>query len=144
VIHDERMGLTERQIHDRKPVSADEHAALAAAGYRRNLAYLLTQVSRLDADAEPNYAMREMMLLEALLLARRVGIPAGFRLDPAEPDWPVLLFELPTGQVSWHMPGHPTPWDGHGAEAKAGRIAAFKVWSPQTAQTAQTAQEDLT
>jgi hypothetical protein len=56
--------------------------------------------------------------------------------DPQEPDWPVLTFETPTGQWSWHVaPGdvglfahvrattpEDRPWDGHSTDAKYGRV----------------------
>lgn len=127
---DIRMGLTERQQWDRMTDAekATEEAQIQE-GLRirdtRTLARRLGDVARIDEQEQPDYARRELLLLEALLLARRLGIPAGFRLDPAEPDWPVFQIELPAGQVSWHMPGHPVEWDGHDGPTKAARIAAF-------------------
>jgi hypothetical protein len=96
--------------------------------WREDLSLALQMASEIDADPRPDYQAREICLLRALLHVRLLDIPAGFRLDPAEPEWPVLQFELPTGQVSWHMPGHPTAWDGHDAAMKAARIAAFATY----------------
>lgn len=53
--------------------------------------------------------------------------------DPAEPDWPVLYIQLPTGQVSWHVapadmdlfchvPVGSAQWDGHDVEEKYRRL----------------------
>lgn len=38
---------------------------------------------------------------------------------------PVVYIELPTGQVSWHMPEHPRAWDGHSTSLKYRRIRQF-------------------
>lgn len=60
--------------------------------------------------------------------------------DPAEPDWPVLTVNAPTGQMSWHISpddldlfGHVEQvtdtddprviWDGHTTEQKYDRLA---------------------
>jgi hypothetical protein len=71
----------------------------------------------------------------AHLLAHLATIyPAHFETDPAEPDWPVLHLNLPTGQCCWHIspddlhlfghvetePGN--TWDGHTTEEKYRRI----------------------
>jgi hypothetical protein len=54
--------------------------------------------------------------------------------DPAEPDWAVVIVDLPTGQVSWHVSpddmdlfGHvarsdTNAWDGHSTEEKYQRL----------------------
>ncbi len=69
--------------------------------------------------------------------------PSYFLIDPSEPDWLVVAVELPTGQVTWHIPDdeikqffahlkHDTPeraWDGHNNEEKYRRLAAIeKMW----------------
>lgn len=63
--------------------------------------------------------------------------PASVETDPKEPDWPVVMILLPTGQASWHLPKDMLPqlahlprdlhpWDGHTTEEKHRRIEAVK------------------
>src|SRR5690606_7134294 len=79
-------------------------------------------------------------------LARAViaaGGLAGLATDPAEPDWPVVLIDLPGyGQVSWHVPkqeaetlfaflgAYPGTYDGHSTEERYERLAAFARQAP--------------
>ncbi|CAM5346068.1 WDGH domain-containing protein [Streptomyces aurantiogriseus] len=56
--------------------------------------------------------------------------------DPDEPDWAVVIIELPTGQASWHVSpddmdlfahvqrSETNTWDGHSTEEKYARIDA--------------------
>lgn len=37
-----------------------------------------------------------------LVAALSKVFPASLEVDPNEPDWPVCIIDLPTGQVSWH------------------------------------------
>lgn len=72
---------------------------------------------------DPDYMWRNRYLLIAVGAAAASGIPVGFRIDPNEPDWPVVYFELPTGQqVSWHLPQHEREYDGHSTPEKNQRI----------------------
>lgn len=82
------------------------------------LAALLGAIEFNDTEYEPRYGL----VLDAVALAHRLGFPAGVRIDPASPDWPVAFIELPTGQVSWHLPAHPTAYDGHDTPEKYRRI----------------------
>ncbi len=81
-----------------------------------------------DAYAERN---RLVALLSKLF-------PGSLEVDPKEPDWPVVIIELPTGQVSWHVPKAQLEWfvhlpsglfvwDGHTTDEKHRRIEAMKV-----------------
>lgn len=74
---------------------------------------------------DTNYVERYQLVYEAIELALKLGYEAGIRLDPKEPKWPVAYIELPTGQVSWHMPEHTKPYDGHSTEEKYQRIEQF-------------------
>ena len=98
------------------------------------LAHLLEEIEKHDAD----YAVRNPLILEALGLAARLGLPCGIGFDPAEgPDWPVVYIELPivvgdpasgirrVGQVSWHLPVHGVPYDGHTTAQKYDRCRAY-------------------
>ena len=75
-----------------------------------------------DCDPPVDYRLRNEWLLRAIPLAVDRGIAVGFRIDPAEPEWPVIYFELPTGQVSWHLQQHPNAWDGHDTPTKNARV----------------------
>lgn len=90
--------------------------------FRKRLGRILANIERYDED----YPKRYGLVLAAIDCAQRAGYQAGFRIDPDEPEWPVAYIELPTGQVSWHMPQHPNPWDGHSTEEKYRRCRAYK------------------
>jgi len=90
-------------------------------GARDNLRDLLLRIKNRDTD----YAVRYGLVLEAMRLANKAGYETGFRIDQAEPEWPVAYIELPEGQVSWHMPEHRRPWDGHSTDEKFHRIDRF-------------------
>ncbi len=85
------------------------------------LAIMLDEIEHADTD----YPKRYGIVFEAVDIALKLGYPAGIRIDPAEPEWPVVYIELPTGQVSWHMPQHPVPYDGHTTEQKYERTRAY-------------------
>ncbi len=60
------------------------------------------------------------------------GLPCGIWSDPDEPDWPVIMIDLESGQVSWHIkpdeligewPEYPGVWDRHTLADKRARIA---------------------
>lgn len=75
---------------------------------------------------------RERMHLVAPLAA---AFPS--YINTEDEDWPVVLIELPTGQVSWHFGkadwdlfdhipiGSPIVWDGHDTEEKYRRLDRF-------------------
>lgn len=56
--------------------------------------------------------------------------------DPKEPDWAVVIIDLPTGQASWHVSpddmdlftsvkrSEINTWDGHSTEVKYARLDA--------------------
>ncbi|MFJ3089025.1 hypothetical protein [Streptomyces sp. NPDC086838] len=56
--------------------------------------------------------------------------------DPSEPDWAVVIIDLPTGQASWHVASddmdlfggvarsESNTWDGHSTEEKYARLDA--------------------
>ncbi|MDX9835285.1 MAG: hypothetical protein RBT36_08755 [Desulfobulbus sp.] len=88
---------------------------------------MTTQSSTLD-DA---YFDRNQAVMALARLAQQLGYKVGLRVDPGEPDWPVLMIELPTGQVGYHLPkaevlgewpSYDQEWDGHTLEEKRGRI----------------------
>ena len=89
--------------------------------YDKHLAQALAQIKYNGTD----YAARYPLVFCAAALALQAGYAAGIRIDPAEPNWPVVYIELPTGQVSWHMPQHPVEWDSHDTAEKYRRIREF-------------------
>lgn len=76
-------------------------------------------------DAKKNYDARNRQVYLALASAVLAGYRAGIRLDPSEPNWPVVYIDLPTGQVSWHVPGYDKTWDGHTTEVKYQRVREY-------------------
>lgn len=85
-----------------------------------------TELQRLqNADIVSDYEARATAVYKAMGRAAAAGIPVGIRNDPQEPEWPVVYFELPTGQISYHMPEHPVEYDLHDTPEKRARIARF-------------------
>jgi hypothetical protein len=91
---------------------------------------MTTQSTTLD-DA---YFDRNQAVMALARLAQELGYTVGLRTDPDEPDWPVLMIDLPTGQVGWHMPkaevngqfpSYEKVWDGHTLEEKRKRMKEF-------------------
>lgn len=78
-----------------------------------------------QADEVKDYELRNKAVLTAMALCQTMNIPAGIRMDPSEPEWPVVYIELPTGQISYHIPQFPTPWDNHTTEEKNERLESF-------------------
>lgn len=76
-------------------------------------------------DSRHDYGQRNKLIVAAVSVALSAGYEAGFRIDPANPAWPVAFIELPTGQISWHIPQHIQEWDNHTTEEKYTRIEAF-------------------
>lgn len=83
-------------------------------------------------EAPARYAERNQWVYQAVSAALGLGYRAGIRVDPEQPDWPVAYIDLPTGQVSWHLPAYPGQWDGHDNPTKAERIRAWSDTSDQS------------
>jgi len=79
------------------------------------LAENLREIARIDSQEPDNrdYELRNVFVLHAMSRAAELGFDVGIRIDPSEPEWPVVYIELPTGQVSWHLPQHKHEFDGH-------------------------------
>lgn len=85
--------------------------------------------SKDDAYFDRNQAVQLMAKL-----AHKLGMKVGLRTDPKEPGWPVLMIDLPTGQVGYHLPQeqvvcewpeYDREWDGHSLTEKRERIERF-------------------
>lgn len=104
---------------------------------RESLAELAELDARLDHQPEaaggPEWERRNQLVMRVARAATLLGWPVGAGYDSALPEYPgVIIVDLPTGQVSWHvpdvprrMPEHPSGWDGHTREDKAERIGAY-------------------
>lgn len=92
---------------------------------REELAQALIEIEQADAHQPPEYGVRYGAVLAAMYAAWKCGFPVGIAIDPKEPDWPVVYIELPTGQVSWHMPRHIREWDGHDTAEKYNRVGRW-------------------
>jgi hypothetical protein len=82
---------------------------------------------------EPYYDRNQLVQLCAQL-AGLLGMTVGIGTDEDEPDWPVVFIDLPTGQVSYHIPmeelvlqiqEYPNLWDGHTNTQKRDRIRKY-------------------
>lgn len=125
-------------VQSRRDMSDDEQAEV-----RNQLAEILLLIDVVDQevrtdcteeDMQALYVERYGLVTMAMATAWMCGYETGILWDPInydsmpEPtgtDWPVVYIELPTGQVSWHMPPHKHQWDGHTNEEKSKRIELF-------------------
>ncbi len=80
------------------------------------------------------YYDRNQAVMVMAKLARQQGMKVGLRFDPDVPGWPVLMIDLPTGQVGYHLPkdevcgnwpDYDQDWDGHSLVDKRERIVDF-------------------
>ena len=78
------------------------------------------------------YYDRNQAVMAMARLAQMNGMTVGVKGD--DPEWPIVFIDLPTGQVSWHIPAaemrSPLPeyageWDGHALDEKRSRIESF-------------------
>lgn len=80
--------------------------------------------SRAGAGPGADYGKRNAAVWTAAGYAAAAGLAVGMDFDPHDPVHPVVLYvELPTGQVSWHLPAHSRPYDGHSTAEKYERLA---------------------
>ena len=88
----------------------------------------LKEVLSLLVLHDTDYGKRYPLVFLALALAASIDMTCGIRIDLADPLWPVAFIELPTGQVSWHMPQHVQPWDDHSTPEKLARVRDYCGW----------------
>lgn len=78
------------------------------------------------------YTERNQCISLIVRMAQALGLPIGTKID-AESSWPIVFVDLPSGQVSWHipidelrffpaLPAYPNDWDGHSTEEKYRRV----------------------
>lgn len=99
----------------------------------RTTPYAIAKVDPSHPDhgaAMVSYDLRNALVYVAIATAVNAGYRVGFAPDTEEPGWVVAYIDLPTGQVSWHLPEYPAAWDGHTTVQKYERIAAFAAPAP--------------
>ena len=83
---------------------------------------------------EDAYLDRNLAVMALAKLAKQHGYSVGVVEDPQQPGWPVIMIELPTGQVGWHIPAteltgnwpdYSGEWDGHTLQQKRQRVREF-------------------
>lgn len=72
------------------------------------------------------YEQRNRLIYQALASAAANRMPHGIQPDPADPAWVIAFIDLPTGQVSWHLPAYVGQWDGHSTAEKYHRVRAYE------------------
>lgn len=84
-----------------------------------------------ESNPDEAYLDRNLCVQVMARMARQLGYNAGIRENG---DWPILYIDLPTGQVSWHIPKadiagispeYHKEWDGHDVECKRKRLVEF-------------------
>ena len=78
-----------------------------------------------EADLKKDYDERNRLVVSLLYRSMRMGWNCGIKIDLDETEWPVVYVDLPTGQVSWHLPQYAGTWDGHDNAEKYRRAKAF-------------------
>lgn len=81
------------------------------------------------------YSERNLLAAFAAQLTWVLGGRVWIGEDPDEPEWPVVYFETPKGQLSWHIRQEELPlfrnvprgtgsdqWDGHDTPTKLDRL----------------------
>ena len=85
-----------------------------------------------QSEPDEAYVDRNLAVQVLAVLARQQGYQVGIR--NREDDWPILYVDLPTGQVSWHIPkdeiaalfpDYPGEWDGHDLKENRDRLRRF-------------------
>ena len=83
---------------------------------------------------DDTYFDRNQAVQAMAKMARQLGMKVGLRQDIDEPGWPVLMIDLPTGQVGYHLPEdqvvgdwpeYDQEWDGHSLAEKRDRMERF-------------------
>lgn len=116
----------------------------ARAASMADLRGLLSAIRKLDpsrtgnvyAKARPDecYPQRNLFVIQAVAVAMACGFRSGFVADWEEPEgWVIAYIDLPTGQISFHLPTYPDVFDGHDTDEKYARIQRFCHDPEQTA-----------
>ena len=88
-------------------------------------------MSEFESVPDEAYFDRNQAVQLLAKYAMQAGHTVGWNDNPDEPSWPILLIDLPEGQVSWHIPQAEVvltappyigQWDGHTVVEKRRRI----------------------
>lgn len=94
----------------------------------------MTEVVNQSSTLQDAYYDRNLVVQALAKLAILAGYTVGIKIDPEEPNWPILFMDLGTGQMSWHLPKdealrsfpvYNQPWDHHDLEEKRARLKCF-------------------
>ena len=96
-------------------------------------------MNKVKYESKPDeaYMDRNLCVQVMIRMAQELGYNIGVKENG---DWPIFYIDLPTGQVSWHVPtsdfvsefpDYSPDWDGHDLELKRERIIDFirKGWN---------------
>lgn len=84
-----------------------------------------------ESSPDEAYLDRNLCVQAMVKMAQKLGFNTGLKEDP---EWPILYIDLPTGQVSWHIPKQEIltdfpeyngKWDGHNLQEKRRRLIDF-------------------
>ena len=84
-----------------------------------------------ESEPEEAYLDRNLCVQTMVRMASELGYNTGIRDDG---NWSIFYIDLPTGQVSWHIPKldivgmfpeYLDKWDGHDVETKRNRLREF-------------------
>ena len=85
-----------------------------------------------ESTPDEAYLDRNLAVQVLARMAKELHYRVGIRDEDTE--WPVIYIELPTGQVSWHIPAKELvgdfmetvlQWDGHDVEIKRQRLVDY-------------------
>ncbi|MGP6240421.1 hypothetical protein ACNF40_08470 [Cuniculiplasma sp. SKW4] len=84
-----------------------------------------------ESTSDEAYLDRNLCAQVIVRMAQKLGYATGIKENG---DWPILYVDLPSGQVSWHipkcellsdLPKYSKEWDGHDVAEKRKRIMEF-------------------
>ena len=84
-----------------------------------------------ESTPDEAYLDRNLVVQVLARLSHKLGYKVGIKDDS---KWPILYIDLPTGQVSWHIPKkeligdwpiYEGKWDGHDLGTKRNRLKAY-------------------
>ena len=84
-----------------------------------------------ESTPDEAYYDRNLCVQAMLKMAQKLGFITGLKEDP---EWPILYIDLPTGQVSWHIPKqeiltdfpeYNEKCDGHNLQEKRRRLIDY-------------------
>lgn len=84
-----------------------------------------------ESTPDEAYYDRNLCVQVIAEMASRLGYKTGIKDDP---EWVIIYVDLPTGQVSWHIPKkevvcnipeYQGKWDGHNLQEKRDRLVKF-------------------